>query len=142
MKVWIVEQGDYSDRHVVAVFGSEERAGEFKRRFDRPYGECYVTGWELNEYNEVLDGHLRQWLVRMRCSDGAVAEVYESEVLSVHDNEPCLDIRRQFVMRCFARDAEHAVKIVNEKRTQAIALGDLYLKDDGSTQPYWCLRVE
>ena len=55
MQVYIVEEGEYSDKYVVGVFSTKEKANEYvaMRKFTDNYDECYIIReWKVDEvYN-------------------------------------------------------------------------------------------
>lgn len=59
MKVYIVEQGEYSDRHIVAVFSEKEQADLYKaaRNDSEREADDYVEVYDIYEF-EVDETHL------------------------------------------------------------------------------------
>lgn len=130
-KVWIVEQGEYSDYHVVGVFSSRENADLIAERMNEsPRGNAAVVERELDPGVDALHQGLQRYDVLMH-RDGTTEEVtlvstertirsvetefelwYRSRTSLSHD---VLDAT------VWAKDEQHAVKIVNEKRVQLIA---------------------
>lgn len=121
--VWVIEDGEYSDYHVVGVFSSRENAelvlGQLKS------GE--IAEWELDPAVKALNAGLSRYYVQM-LRDGTVCEskpeefcADEWEFLNTSDGYPPTAGLRVWV---FAKDEKHAVKIANEKRIQAIANGE------------------
>jgi hypothetical protein len=46
--VWLVEKGDYSDYHIIAIFSTQSQADEFVSH----HKEASVREWELNTWTE------------------------------------------------------------------------------------------
>lgn len=59
MKVYIVEQGEYSDRHIVAVFSEKEQADLYKatRNDSEREADDYIEVYDIYEF-EVDETHL------------------------------------------------------------------------------------
>ena len=56
MKVYIVETGEYSDRHIVAVFETEEKARVYCAIHNKPgdsayFDEYFYNEWDTNDEN-------------------------------------------------------------------------------------------
>ena len=140
MKVYVVEHGNYSDRHVVAVMDSEEKANEIASQ------ECYgiVTAYNVNELGDrILQGY-RRWRISFW---SGLDQLYEAEhdydPFDFTEETPCenstprsdyeakerglilLVNKRagmasywQFIV--FARDEAEAIKIASEQRARRI----------------------
>jgi len=118
VKVFIVEQGEYSDRHVVAVFSTVEKAGAFvaafaesrKRSYSRMHvkeyelDSCQCTASDLIAYEVRLEKNGDVRSVEVTCDAERVAEGSFVEYPSI------------FASHCFARDPDHAVKIALDRR--------------------------
>ena len=60
MQVYIVEKGEYSDRYIIGVFSTIEKAQECleMEKFTEDYNNCYsIDSWKIDEYhgNESTD---------------------------------------------------------------------------------------
>ena len=134
MKVYIVTAGEYSDYHIEAVFTSKERAEAFAA-LDDDRGvdeeETDPVGWEgppgLLPFKVYMkeDGSLsKDCCGRDRCSKVAprkgklAADHFYRDYFDSKGGYPML-----LVSSTWARDEQHAVKIVNERRVQHIANG-------------------
>lgn len=133
--VYAVSEGSYSDYHVVAVFSSKEKAEEFRRLFpNADYNETEEYELDPAVVNLAKRGYNAYRIFMLR--DGSVER---AEVLAMdyyHENSteifrrsgnPYLigkgkgtDVLNATV---WAKSEKHAIKIVNEKRAQLIALG-------------------
>lgn len=123
MTIYVVTQGAYSDHHIVGVYESRGLAEEVHGQ------DCEIEEWPLNtDLNEHRDGVARYNVMMLR--DGTVHNVsqYWKNRCEPRDCEPMdyfqyntkITIRiAEFEM--WAKDAAHAIKIANERRTQLIA---------------------
>lgn len=119
--VWVIEDGSYSDYHVVGVFSSKENA-EKALAINGIIGE--ISEWPLDPGIGELNQGLSPWHVVMN---------YDGEVTSAKKYIEELPLEEPRVYRqhngsrvigdVWAEDERHAIKIVNEFRTQAIANG-------------------
>jgi hypothetical protein len=127
-KVWVVEQGEYSDYHVVGVFSSQQNA-EMAAAFvtaRNEYRPATVAEWPIDPSIADVNAGRSQFEVSMG-RDGTVSEC-----------EPVIDLYKAVWQNTvelwgmgsylhavvWATDADHAVKIVNERRGQMIARGE------------------
>ena len=139
--VWVIEKGSYSDYRVVGVYSTEAGARLVCDRIngdDRHY-LATVAEWPLDPGVEAINKGLSPFVVWM-LRDGTTEQVW----MDTDDFEYTLDdkptIRRRstapinkgkkvvppdcLTARVFAKDEAHAIKIVNEYRTQMIAKGE------------------
>ena len=130
--IWVIEDGDYSDYHVVGVFTSR-RAAETVRDM---IGVGTIAEWPLDPaVNEINQG-MTVFSVKM-LRDGTTEQV-EKTVLRPYSvmSEPPHIWRRSKALfyagknvpdclchTVLAEDEKHAIKIVNERRLQMIAMG-------------------
>lgn len=133
--VWVVEQGQYSGYHVVGVFSTKENAklamNEINRLAD---DKATIAEWDLDPVAAELHAGLHRFTVAMFRS-GDIHWVAEKEDIT-KEGEPFKLFGRgtrgyppEPYPSClhadvWAKDEQHAMKIVNEKRTQMIALGE------------------
>jgi len=144
-KVWIVEEGDYSDRHVVGVFTEETLAKACALGCD---GDA--EGWTLNPHAEQYRQGLFPWDVQMLVDgtavyvdrtapppiDGQRLEYFGERPIRLQDGKVLVHVKdgrvycdwatsgeKAMVLYTFvwARDMEHAIKIANERRAMHIA---------------------
>ncbi|MCJ7829338.1 MAG: hypothetical protein MUP81_06330 [Dehalococcoidia bacterium] len=115
-KVYIVTTGSYSDYHIKAVF------------FKKPEAEAYRVRLEPREDNDIEEYDIGisvddYFGIEIRMSkDGSVTD--SSDIYS--GNVPgfvCFDCNQDMLWRVATFNVEKAVKVVNEKRIQIIALG-------------------
>ena len=131
MKVYIATSGSYSDYHIDAVFSTKENA----EKYNDLYGEGdfddieeFEVDDEMALINRIRDGKITIYLV---CIDrnGNVRKI-EKESPYVSLVKDLLSGKYHYVlyadcsamdMYVIAKNEEHAIKIVNEKRVQLIA---------------------
>lgn len=122
-KIYVLEEGAYSDRHVVGVFSSQENAEKSRDHVDDDdYREYDITEMELDPAIAEMNAGLTVYRVCMS-QTGNTFFSGPTKYLSTF-----WDIKRKnsdflFIdAHVWAKDTEHAIKIVNETRTQLIAL--------------------
>ena len=139
MNVYAVWSGCYSDKEVVAVFSTQEKAQayidecaqpceDYCERLDDPW----IVPYTLDAEVPPSAGHAR-YLVKMG-ADGDVIEVTAEH----HGGGPirrCGDAAPRWIVYrdhpafmltvVWARDETHAVKVANERRVMSIARGEL-----------------
>lgn len=136
-KVWIIEQGYYSDYSVLGIFSTEENARKVCDWINStgPYDRAEVSERTLDPVVAYLNEGRRQWRVHM-LRDGSTEYVeqqdstYELEgVSNLWDRLKAPAFRGKnlpvvLTSTVWATDAGHAIKIVNERRIQMIASGE------------------
>lgn len=128
MQIYVVTSGDYSAYGIDAVFSSLEKAQAF---IDEVSGDR-IEAYEMDPPNveRIREGY-QLWYVSMK-RDGSVLVATDQSFrgdMTFVDGQLHL---RYYVdgragdsceMTLWAKSEEHAIKIVNEKRAQAIAEG-------------------
>lgn len=125
-KLYMATRGSYSDYSVAGIFSSRMHAQMFMDAFD---GE-YVEWNEIVEITldphvpEIADGR-RPYFVRMSRDGNATEARLEDSPYGYTGSEMRVgfDISKNLYANVMARDSQHAIKIVNEKRAQLIAEG-------------------
>lgn len=128
--VWAVETGEYSAYRVVGLFSSEENAqlmaDKMNEKVGRRYGEvATVNEWPIDPAIGELNQGRSRWFVRMG-KDGVVQNHGQDVDMYSLEEDFVVDVNYggAFVAaHVWATDAKHAIKMVNEKRIQALALG-------------------
>lgn len=138
--IWVVEQGSYSDYHVVGVFTNRENAEIITNKIN---GAEYVSDratlaeWPLDPAVKELNSGLKLFNVLMR-QNGDVEQVEEREFSSYSMNEGSRLWQREDApayrgnpnkpnvldATVYAKSKKHAVKIANEIRARMIADGE------------------
>jgi hypothetical protein len=135
---WVVEQGSYSDYRVVGVFTSKANAQVVADAINRAGGseEATVDEWPIDPAVDDINAGRQPWLVNMR-RDGTVERCDPCEVSGYEIGGP-MDLWRRAsapanigkgIEDClqaiiWATDADHAIKIANERRAHLIAIGE------------------
>lgn len=117
MKLFQVDDGDYSDYHVCGIFSTREKAEHAKKFYqaDRDISEIEVDA--LPPHPKGMFWHS----VQMNREGNTFAVKIENGKYS-HDREwaPYGD-DETVIFDMWARDEKHAVKIANERRVRLIA---------------------
>lgn len=137
--VWVIEQGEYSDYRVVGVFSSRENAEAVAALLGKEeYGDKpTVAEWPLDPVVNELHQGLKPYRVVM-AADGTAEKCEPKNEVSAYDIKSGVTIwerstapayRGKGVQDCihgivWAKDEQHAVKVMNEKRAQMIASGE------------------
>jgi hypothetical protein len=134
--IWVIEQGDYSDYRVVGVYDSKEKAEKVSDAINNgdAYSQSTVAKWTMNPGFDEINAGMKMFLCHM-LKDGTVELCKATEIRSYQISGKCNIWRRsqapyyknKGVEDCldatvWAADEKHAVKIVNEKRLQMLAL--------------------
>lgn len=138
MKIWAIEMGSYSDYHIVGVFSSKENAEMIVSKMDMKYETPNIVEWEVDPSIAELNANMKQFKIIMR-KDGSTEKTTELDFFDEYDLCSSYDVwertkagayshdPQQFpdVLNCtvWARDTEHAIKIVNEVRLQWVVEG-------------------
>lgn len=125
--VYLVTSGDYSDYRVEAVFFERAEADLFVAWGGEPgtYDAWTVEEWRVGFPAAYRPG-TRPWRVIMarnaasRVAPSAGMEESEGPITAWARGRPF----RAWTWEVFARDAQHAVKIANERRAWLIATGE------------------
>lgn len=134
--IWVLEQGEYSDYRVRGVFSSKANAERVRDSVKTSeYDEITLAEWTLDPIVAELDKGYTLWRVLM-LRDGAVEECDQRQPASYNfeghvwlwprSTAPAYagrGIPDALDATVWAKDAKHAVKIANEKRTQMVASG-------------------
>ena len=120
MKVYVIEKGEYSDRHVVAVASCEERAEELCKLHSDTYDKAYYSEFELDTANIDRDILVIVWRIIIS-KDGEVKEASyyfsdETYVPTVWFDK--LDGSFWAHFPCYTTDKDEAIKIAFDKRAK------------------------
>lgn len=124
MNVYIVTEGTYSDYTILAAFSSSKAAERYRDRFSYRsdvYVEKYLLDDPANEYPPGKS----LWNVTLWVNTGDVKGAGQADPTSAHrvgshqilrPSHPYeLSKGPKFIVYCFARDREHAIKIAGER---------------------------
>lgn len=123
--IYIVTDGSYSDYGIRSVFSSKERAQAY---IDERCKSGDIEEWGLDDWLDERQQGLKFYSVHMQLT-GDGAKVKEDEPPSCYQNgwigRPLNGhMPDWFAMTIWAKDAEHALKIANDRRREKIANGD------------------
>lgn len=128
MKIYLVSAGDYSAYGIDALFSSYDKAQAF---IDEVCGER-IEEYELDPPNvDMKRKGYKLWFITMK-RDGSVLccndQSFRGDLVDTSGeleiNDSCSGKYRDIAYaRLWAKSEEHAIKIVNEKRAQMIAMG-------------------
>lgn len=124
-KVFAITKGEYSDYSIVGIFSTKAKAERALRELDIYGKNDYIEEYELDELDTLVNKFnrgYRVFRVYMQ-SDGATTDVYRENSIDTWINHS--KNKNMLWGQVLAKSEEHAVKIVNEKRVQLIAAGEL-----------------
>lgn len=133
--IYVVTSGEYSDYHICSLFDSRELAQEevtrlnARDRWDTARIEEYFlnpskgspTSPDDETYHLFVIGMRKNGNVTYSSDEGVPSAVPDSERFKAQYTDTYADA---WAFRVVARNLEHAIKIVNEKRVQYIANND------------------
>lgn len=133
-KIYVLTEGSYSDYHIEAVFSTEDKALQYIEWYNKEHSAGYfsihdIEEWDLDPLNpEYIKRKMHLYSVQM-WKDGTVRQVWAVENFNdinkikycefgkfERPNDPIL-----LMETVWAKDKDHAVKIVNEHRSQILA---------------------
>jgi len=148
--IYIVTSGSYSDYHICAVFDTEELAEKYCQFYncynpEESYKNYSIEEFTLNPAVTEIPKNLIPYRVAMtlegeysecrlssynmvtekggeiECWDAALPKIsaYTGQVIPWNEK---LESKQHIITFVLAKDETHAVKIVNEKRAQIVAL--------------------
>ncbi len=122
MKIYTLEDGEYSDYNIEAMFSTKKKAEEYQvwRNSHTSKGPGEIKVWNVDETNEYYNKKYSAYVIRFV---KLTSEVKEIRLADVGVDTGFIDVRDNFIAYIWARDEKHAVKIANERRAQHIALG-------------------
>lgn len=125
MTVFVLEDGQYSDYHIIGVFSSRENAESVQR----------VVGGDINEVPldpgiAEINAGLRRHYIYMQMNGDVTVHRQDDDGLWTYCKVEVLakngtPVNRGIYGYVWAESAEHAAKIMNEKRTAFLATGQL-----------------
>ena len=132
MKVYVVQRGEYSDRHIVGVALTEEKANELVRLFQDPEENSYYYGKTLVD-TEVFDTEDNDYKLSLDAQGLKPygVEMYKGKISSCHAlsndwhwytfwnyvdvGEVFEPYENEYRVVVYARDKDHALKIASDK---------------------------
>lgn len=149
-KVYVVQEGEYSDRSICGIFTSKEKADAAVCRFGGDIEEFPVDMLDYEPYNMTI------YSVEID-KEGDIKSCYKEEGSWLRAEELASDPRNihfldevfsfqtmsfspttmRMITRMFARDEKHAIKIANKTRSWIIAEGRWPEKSMEEEEPAW-----
>jgi hypothetical protein len=123
-QIWIVTTGSHSDYDVHSVWSTEELA---KQAVEHLHEAAYFSA-ELDAELPKINAGLFPWEISMAKNGDVFSAIPENfstpifEIFEDRGDDPYSARFGRFVWRGYAIDRDHAIKICNEKRLQALAL--------------------
>lgn len=117
-KIYVVTKGDYSDYHIITATTDKKLANEIAKKFSNGWGKAKV---EIYKNAEIMLKPI--YLVRFGLN-GDVVEISSAstnEYMYEDINQCAFDHSKQVFVIVIADDADHAIKIANEKRAEFLA---------------------
>lgn len=122
--IYVLEKGEYSDRHIVALFSDKELAD---KAMILAGDDASVEEYELDSLK--LPKHPQgclAWVVIINVTDNSIQSIYQQDGLDVNfkpggrymDNSRYSHLSSLYMVNCWARDQEHAKKIALDKYYQ------------------------
>jgi len=124
--VWLVEQGSYSDYHVIGVYSSRDNAQAITDAINKTesWNKAEVMEVTLDPGVKELREGLDMWMCNM-LKDGTVDRCWSNGWSANDINGDVRFFNRSaghiLHVSTYAKDQNHAVKITNEKRLQILA---------------------
>jgi hypothetical protein len=124
-EIYIVTTGEYSDYRICGVFTEKKLAKKFIDLFKKDGYNNFndIEKYPINPFKFELQEGYKPYFVRMD-KEGNSSECNVSEYsygFMPGDNNIGFDIKNNIYCHVYAKDKNHALKIVNEKRGQLIA---------------------
>ncbi len=135
-KVWLIEQGVYSDYRVVGVFSTKENADLVCKEIKKSdyHNNPEVREWNLDPgVSQLNKGYLKFRVLMLRNGDTEDISpinyfeleekcyIWERSKAEAYKGKGLKDVLDAEI---WAKSKQHAIKIVNEKRGQMIANGE------------------
>ena len=116
MTVYVVEQGCYSDRMIIGVFSSEEKAAQYcalHNKADYAYGDCDYSAYDLDEWEE--EGKVTPMWVYRAYQNVRGWNVTFERVLSLNEVQKMPSTKDGFWIVLKSPDEEKAKKIMYDR---------------------------
>lgn len=119
MKVYVLENGSYSDRHIVGVFSSMEMAEIAAQIFT---DDASITEWDVDAEGKKMRRGYVPFFVRLHRETGDAIEVEQNNSsYGVFEKSVGEDVHKNLYTRVWALSREEAVKIASERRREFLA---------------------
>ena len=115
MKIFVIEKGIYSDRHVIGVAESEEDAKAFVGAINNKYNtDCSYEEWDTNQ----IKTNKLKFHVEYLCGDWYVS--FDDYDAFGSYNESTEIYEDNWII--FAKSSEQAIKIAQDMRAERLAI--------------------
>lgn len=114
MKIYVIEAGEYSNRHICAVTDNKESAENLRLLYTRKWEEAYISEWDTVQVPKKPDSY---WHINVDFDGDVKSEMY----YFTKDQEAEIDINqvnleyRGYQINVIADDREQAYKIAFDK---------------------------
>jgi hypothetical protein len=130
--IYVVTRGKYSDYRICNLFSTKELAQLFIDSFTNEDCSAFrIHSYKLDNLAHELQQGYRPFSLKMT-KEGEVYDIEDEYDVSdcdfINDKQNIEFINDELWMSVYAKDIEHAIKIVNEKRLELIGLN--YWKND------------
>lgn len=107
MIVYVIETGEYSDRHICAITDDKEKAEKLKLIFTTDWEEARVRTYDTDAYNKIVDEEYHAFSCYEKNGEVKVFELISYDLFDGEMSEG------RGIIRCdvLAVDEEHAKKI-------------------------------
>lgn len=125
MIAYIVTSGVYSDYGIHAVFSTEDLAKRYLYAQGEWMDDARIEEWEMDCDEEALRNGYTTFFVRISPNGDVLESHSPAPLYFTRDalSGPTKDVHGNFMVYTFAKDAQHAIKIANEQRARAVAMG-------------------
>jgi hypothetical protein len=119
--IFVVTSGDYSDYKIDGIFTEKNTAKDFINMFNHTYNEMRIEEHLLNPKKYEIDNNYNCYFVRMKKDGECTGINIKDNSYDVFEDNHGFDIKNNMYKTVFAKDEKHAIKIVNDVRTQVLA---------------------
>ena len=123
-KLFVVTAGEYSDYHIEAICSTRENAEKIVEAIKGAKEDGRIEEWILDEPLDRIAAGQRLFCVRfpdVRKGDGEAGAMPSFEVCGLYGEELLVNVRRFGITDVWAKSAEEALKIGNERRAKWLA---------------------
>ncbi len=131
--IYVITSGDYSDYRIIGVYDDLEIAQKIENSMEGARDNYRLESYELNQLQDKWDSGRKPFEVEMVRSGDSKVRISEDftnmvELVLVDPGKQVfsnpVDTEKYLIGDVWAKDEQHAVKIVNEKRSLLIASGE------------------
>jgi len=119
MKIYVITAGCYSDYHICAATTDKDKAERLKVLFENSYGGSEIEEYEDGAFDSILSGKYKPYSVLFE-QNGSICSVKNADI-EYFVEEVYLPRYGRGVVRCLARDEEHAKKVAIDRYAKAKA---------------------